>query len=151
MSRILVYFFLIVSPSINFKLVLWISFSRNLEEKNSKKIKTNNHTIKRSRITSKEPEHKKRYFFAIHLSRWPSLLSSSNSSPRSTSSLVATTFNNLTMSYFAKMSHLFVLLHQSFDAGGLPSSFISQLVQLLLQIRHLDKSIILIHAIYQQP
>ena len=31
MSRILVYFFLIVSPSISFKLVLWISFSRNLK------------------------------------------------------------------------------------------------------------------------
>ena len=32
MSRILVYFFLIVSPSISFKLVLWISFSRNLKK-----------------------------------------------------------------------------------------------------------------------
>ena len=31
MSRMLVYFFLIVSPSINFKFVLWISFSRNLK------------------------------------------------------------------------------------------------------------------------
>ena len=31
MSRMLVYFFLIVSPSISFKLVLWISFSRNLK------------------------------------------------------------------------------------------------------------------------
>ena len=49
MSRMLVYFFLIVSPSINFKLVLWISFSRNLQEKNIINIKTNNHTIKRSR------------------------------------------------------------------------------------------------------
>ena len=46
MSRMLVYFFLIVSPSINFKLVLWISFSRNLEEKNIINIKTSNHTIK---------------------------------------------------------------------------------------------------------
>ena len=146
MSRILVYFFLIVSPSINFKLVLWISFSRNLKEKNNIKYKHQN----------EQPHHQKnqstrRDILAIHLSRWPSLLSSSNSSPRSTSSLVATTLNNLTMSYFAKRSHLFVLLHQSFDAGGLPSSFVSQLVQLLLQIRHLDKNIILIYAIHQQP